>query len=607
MKKKVLIILLALVSALTSILTLSACEHTHAAKDAWKHDSAYHWHGCTGFLCFEKLDMAEHTLEHVEGKEPDCTEGGNLDYWFCTVCNACFTDQAATAELTDVELAPLGHSPVYICDENSHYQVCETCGETLSASQPHGAPSYIKNKDGHYKVCADCGTEFARGAHTQGNACTVCGYTSNYVDMCSSYYGYKYLATLENGSAYQSFYEKIDKVATSFHNSSTQSASSVSVGGATIYVADDINYSSLKLSIDEAISVWATYRYDHPLFYWMSGQIVYSTASISLCVESSYVSGSARSAQNLNIYAAIDEYVSAAGDLTDDYQTAFALHDAIISKIDYAKDEEGNPVTESWAHSIEGVFTKNSAVCEGYAKAFSLLLNACGVYNAYVTGSSRGEGHAWNIVEIDGAWYWYDLTWDDQPQIDGGIIYDYMCKPGETFEAHVVGAIGDMTDAINYLYALPAAATQEYDSAAPEQGEQFTLGNFTYEVSGYNKVALISSSGVSGAVELADSVTCGGRTFALAEIGSGAFSNNTKITGITIPQSVELINSFAFKGCTRLTRATFADKEGWQRTAQDVTESISSARLENASDAATLIKENYRVMLTSYAYVWVKK
>ena len=43
------------------------------------------------------------------------------------------------------------------------------------------------------------------------------------------------------------------------------------------------------------------------------------------------------------------------------------------------------------------------------------LLNNLGVECTVVTGKSKGgEGHAWNLVKIDGDYYYLDATWGDE-------------------------------------------------------------------------------------------------------------------------------------------------------------------------------------------------
>ena len=72
--------------------------------------------------------------------------------------------------------------------------------------------------------------------------------------------------------------------------------------------------------------------------------------------------------------------------------------------------------------SIAGVFWKKEAVCAGYAGAVQYLLERIGVPCIYVDGSTQGstEGHAWNIVKLDGEYYYVDATNGDQPDFLNG-------------------------------------------------------------------------------------------------------------------------------------------------------------------------------------------
>lgn len=642
MKKRILILIFCLACVIFTGLGLAGCDwlsgldpnHEHKPSASWQGDQTYHWHQCVGIGCTEQLDKAEHTLEHVEANAATCTEDGNVEYWHCTGCDKYYSDSSATTAIKSVLIGATGHNVVTKHDSTTHWKECERCHTITLSPQLHTSSIYVSNAEGHYKICTECGARFDEATHTQGENCTVCGYplpepenpgggdntgtetpgdnpdtptqTTDYTTICASEYGYNYLGTLENGTNYQSFYSRIDETAKAFHTDGTKNASLVTLSNGTVYVAGAVNYSSLGLTLEQAQCVWATYRHDHPLYYWLLGQVVFSTQKLSLCVDTDYISGTQRTAKNQEIYTAIDGYLKAVEGETSAYQIAFAFHDMIIDSIDYAYDQSGNPETANYAHSIVGALTGESAVCEGYAKAYALLLNANGVDNVYVTGSSRGVGHAWNMVKLDGGWYWYDLTWDDQPTQADGTIYTYMCQEGETFIDHTVNTTGDTSTSINFLYDLPTASTVAYNTASIEYGEQFTLNGITYEVCGYDEVSIDRSSSLSGEVVLTSTVTYDGRVYTLTQIGTNAFRNNRQITSLTIPSTVKVIYNFAVSGCSRLNSVTFEDKAGWKRTSDNGTEQISETSLESTSSAATLLKETYKSWLTSYEYTWVK-
>lgn len=47
-----------------------------------------------------------------------------------------------------------------------------------------------------------------------------------------------------------------------------------------------------------------------------------------------------------------------------------------------------------------------------------------------ISGASKGIGHAWNLVRLNGRWYHLDVTWDDPiPDQAGRLRYDYYLLP----------------------------------------------------------------------------------------------------------------------------------------------------------------------------------
>lgn len=76
------------------------------------------------------------------------------------------------------------------------------------------------------------------------------------------------------------------------------------------------------------------------------------------------------------------------------------------------------------------------AVCQGYSVLMYRLLREAGVNARVITGTLKeGDGteyHAWNLVEIDGAWYNLDVTWDRMLESDA-----YYLKTDQSMADHV--------------------------------------------------------------------------------------------------------------------------------------------------------------------------
>ncbi len=127
-------------------------------------------------------------------------------------------------------------------------------------------------------------------------------------------------------------------------------------------------------------------------------------------------------------------------------EKATALNDWLISNAEYdfaALDTSRNggdltPLMSAWR--ADGVFTSGTAVCLGYAAAYSALMNAAGVPTMVVTGEVfSGGGHAWNKVNIDGSWLAVDPTWNDSEYARN----QYLLIPDAGFAGNAARAEND--------------------------------------------------------------------------------------------------------------------------------------------------------------------
>lgn len=597
MKKKLFAIIIAFMFTV-SLLTFSSCDYIFNAIFGPGSDSD----GTGNSPVAHTHKMIKKNVENVI-----CQGADTVFYWYCQECRKCFTDELGDEEILDLDALEAGHLFVIESDAETHWQQCKNCKEINGEKQSHSANKWLTNKENHYKVCNVCTAVFALSEHELINDfCEICDFTLNYAVRCNSDYGYDSFATLDNGENLQKLYSDIDGIASAFHDDETMDAGILLSEGTHYYVLDAVSFKNYNISGEQALSVWSVYRHDHPLYYWIDGRVMTNESSLQLCVVNEYAQGEKRTAQNVKLYSKIDEYLALVGEESFDYNIALGLHDAIIQNADYAyKDDGKTPETESWAHNIIGILDTGFAVCEGYAKTFQLLLNACNVNNVFVTGHSKNSGHAWNLAEIDGSWYWFDLTWDDQPTYPRGVIYEYFCKASDDFDDHTVNA---SSWGVNFLYALPEVSNENYKGNEFQLGAQFTADGFTYQLSGNKSLTLVSCS-LSGKVEIPETVTKNGTQYKVTVIGKDAFIAN-KITSLYIPSSVDVIYNFAFKGCSKLTSVTFADSVGWVRKTMNNTIE-EKVTLVDASDAATLLKEYYQyrqgiAVIVEHQYVWTK-
>lgn len=398
--------------------------------------------------------------------EANCLGEAGMEYWYCEGCDKYFADENGQNEITDVDGLKEGHIYINEHDEVEHWTWCKFCNTLKGNKALHTSDKWSYDENGHYRQCTVCSAKYEADVHTMENgACSVCNYIVDYSQYCNSDYGYNQLATLENGEKMQRFYNALDEVLSDVHSNANVNADFVKNNNGGWYALEQINFVQYNLTQTQAFTVLSSYRNDHPLYYWISNSVLNASSTmgpiaIRVCVDEEYANGSARVEQNAKLYKAIGQYMQLVSDQDDAYEVAKIFHDRIIDDINYAYTDDGLPESARWAHSLIGVFEHKSAVCEGYAKAFQALLNAKGIQNVYVTGTSNGQGHAWNLVKLDNdGWYWYDLTWDDQPGMLNGRIYDYFCKIDADFKNH---QISSDNEGLDYLYDLPARATNRY-------------------------------------------------------------------------------------------------------------------------------------------------
>lgn len=165
------------------------------------------------------------------------------------------------------------------------------------------------------------------------------------------------------------------------------------------------------LDKDKLNQVYDCVTADHPELFYISGY-TYTKHSVmdkllSISFEGNY---EMTARQQEDAQKIVDDYTARCFDDlpadADQYETAKYLFDYTVTHTDYDTAAEDN-------QTILSAMQNGRSVCSGYAKSFQFLLNKAGIPCTLVTGTACGSPHAWNLVLLDGDYYFFDVTFGD--------------------------------------------------------------------------------------------------------------------------------------------------------------------------------------------------
>lgn len=185
---------------------------------------------------------------------------------------------------------------------------------------------------------------------------------------------------------------------------------------------------------------------DHPEIFYSDGysyeQYLFAGNVQKITYSPNYTMASEQVAQQKDMIAqVVESYLSELPQNATDYDKVKYIYEMVILNTEYNLEAPDN-------QNICSVFLGRESVCLGYAKAVQYLLRQVGVEATVITGSVlTGESHAWNLVKVNGQYYYLDATWGDASytSINGGetalsnINYDYLCiTTQDLLKTHII-------------------------------------------------------------------------------------------------------------------------------------------------------------------------
>ena len=182
----------------------------------------------------------------------------------------------------------------------------------------------------------------------------------------------------------------------------------------------DIAHRTYEISYDEAQLVIGLLRADRPDFYYAYSVSYMGYDGVTTEFHPYYP------AEWLAYTLATEQRaqeLTAGLEGKSDYEKSLILHDRLCEAVVYDLDSDYN-------QTVISSLVYGESVCAGYARGYQMLMQKVGIPCFYVSGiADNGTGwggHAWNLVQLDGEWYYTDVTWDDQNDDGGSLYYTHL-------------------------------------------------------------------------------------------------------------------------------------------------------------------------------------
>lgn len=185
---------------------------------------------------------------------------------------------------------------------------------------------------------------------------------------------------------------------------------------------------------------------DRPDIFWYRGTYVfYTRGNLIVSVEFKYVYAKSQKDKIIKDIESSSFYKMANSEIkakTSSFAKFLRIYEFIIQNAEYdSAAAKASGSYYEYAYGLEGVVLKHRAVCSGYAKTFQYFANKHGLFCTVVTGKTKRERHAWNLVNINGDHYYVDATWGDPVFSNTSyknpnyISYNYFCITTEELKA----------------------------------------------------------------------------------------------------------------------------------------------------------------------------
>ena len=330
----------------------------------------------------------QHELVHHEAVVATCTLDGHDAYDTCADPDCDYISEYIIYPATGHSLTSYEEKPA-TCLESGHsaYEQCDICHETFGCEELPATGHELV----HY--WAKEATKEEPG-HTNYSACANCDYTNGYEKLLYTYTIEELLPPFAERPYISSLPKEEREFVTALYDAIMDYDISFAIPrGISARQLEDY-MSLIHHSSPEIIHLAWNFNYNY-----FGEDFVYLITFDYTMAKEDYPAAADAVAKHVLSVVSQTEGMS-------EFEKELYLHDYLIDLCSYNKET-------THAGNVYGAFIENEIKCDGYAKAFWLLLSAAGIECHCVTGMSGDEGHSWNIVKIDNVYSYVDVTWDD--------------------------------------------------------------------------------------------------------------------------------------------------------------------------------------------------
>lgn len=245
-------------------------------------------------------------------------------------------------------------------------------------------------------------------------------------------------------------------------------------GSSTVFTIDNDG------TPDRLDDILDLYKGDHPEVFWLNDSSSYEYTTHETYTEIRLLysfSGSELTAAKQRLRDKVNEILSSAPKDADSYEKELWLNDRLVESCEYDEDAAAHEEVIANEQNAYGALVDGRAVCEGYSRAFQLLCSEMGITCVSVNGTAEDESddgdgnHIWNAVQLDGSWYYVDVTWNDfQPNSDDYHITEiekhlyFNITTGQLLEDHKISPLYGSSEEADYYNAfIPECSAGEYN------------------------------------------------------------------------------------------------------------------------------------------------